>query len=198
MSEFIEARLLDEVANGFQGGPTWYTETVDMKSGVIRRLAVRSRPRYRFSAPYQNISPTKTALVISAFNACQGAARGFRFKDWADYSVTAESIGNTPGANSNPVQLYKSYTFGGTTVSRPIKKPVSGSVTVYSNGVSKAGTLDATTGLFTPTTAWTAAQALTWTGQFDVPVRFSSDELIFDFNTLNALSANIDLEEVFF
>lgn len=198
MAEFIEARLLDEVANGFQGGPTWYTEQVDMRSGVIRRQAVRSRPRYRFIAPYQNISPAKTALVIAAFNACQGAARGFRFKDWADYSATAEAIGNTPGANSNPVQLYKSYTFGGTTVTRPIKKPVSGSVTVYSNGAAKAGTLDATTGLFTPATAWTSGQALTWTGEFDVPVRFSSDDLIFDFNTLNALSANVDLEEVFF
>jgi uncharacterized protein (TIGR02217 family) len=198
MAEFIESRLLDEVANGFAGGPTWYTETVELRSGVIRRRAVRSRPRYRFSAPYQNISPAKCALVIAAFNACQGAARGFRFKDWADYSATAEAIGNTPGANSNPVQLYKSYTFGGTTVTRTIKKPVSGTVTVYSNGVAKAGTLDATTGLFTPTTAWTAGQALTWTGQFDVPVRFSSDELIFDFNTLNALSSNVDLEEIFY
>ena len=197
MPDFIETRLLDEVANGFAGGPTWYTQQVELKSGIVRRTAIRSRPRYRFSAPYQNISPTKTALIIAAFNACQGSAVGFRFKDWADYSVTAESIGTTPGANLTPVQLYKSYTFGSTTVTRPIKKPVSGSVTVYSNGVSKAGTLDTTTGLFTPTTNWTAAQALTWTGEFDVPVRFSSDDLIFDFNTLNALSANIDLEEVF-
>jgi len=197
MPDFIESRLLDEVANGFAGGPTWYTQTVELKSGVIRRTAIRSRPRYRYSASYLNISPAKTALVIAAFNACQGAARGFRFKDWADYSVTAEAIGNTPGANMDPVQLYKSYTFGGTTITRTISKPVSGSVTVYSNGVSKAGTLDTTTGLFTPTTNWTAAQAMTWTGQFDVPVRFSSDDLMFDFNTLNALSANVDLEEVF-
>ena len=195
MPDFIETRLLDEVANGFGGGPTWYTQQVELKSGIVRRTAIRSRPRYRFSAPYQNISPTKTALIIAAFNACQGSAVGFRFKDWADYSVTAHAIGNTPGANMTPVQLYKSYTFGSTTVTRPIKKPVS--ATVYSNGVSKAGTLDTTTGIFTPTTNWTAAQALTWTGEFDVPVRFSSDDLIFDFNTLNALSANIDLEEVF-
>lgn len=198
MAEFIESRLLEDVANGFAGGPTWYTQTVELKSGVVRRTAIRSRPRYRFSAPYQNISPTKAALVIAAFNACQGSARGFRFKDWNDYTATAEALGNTPGANTTPVQLIKSYTFGAETVTRKINKPVSGSVTVYSNGVSKAGTLDATTGLFTPTTAWTAGEALTWTGQFDVPVRFSSDDLILSFNTLNALSSDIELEEVFF
>jgi len=197
MPDFIESRLLDEVANGFQGGPTWYTQTVELKSGVTRRTAIRSRPRYRYSASYQHITPAKTALVISAFNACQGSAVGFRFKDWADYSVTAEPIGDTPGANSDPVQLFKSYTFGGTTITRPIKKPVNGTVTVYQNAIAKTGTLDTTTGIFTPSTAWTASLPLTWTGQFDVPVRFSSDELMFDFNTLNALSSNVDLEEVF-
>lgn len=200
MPEFIESRLLEDVANGFAGGPTWYTQSVELKSGIVRRTAIRSRPRYRFSAPYQNISPTKTALIIAAFNACQGSAVGFRFKDWADYSVTAESIGTTPGANLTPVQLYKSYTFGSTTVTRPIKKPVSATIEQSDGGggwATKAGTFDTTTGIFTPTTNWTAGRALRWTGEFDVPVRFSSDDLIFDFNTLNALSANIDLEEVF-
>lgn len=196
MPDFIESRLLDKLAFGFQGGPTWYTLVTDLQSGVQRRKALRSRPKYRYTLPYQNIDLTDTAAVIAAFNACQGAAVGFRLKDWTDYSVTAQAIGNTPGANLTPVQLYKTYTFGATTVQRPIKKPVSGTVTVYSNGTPKTGTLDTTTGLFTPTTNWTAGQALTWTGEFDVPVRFSSDELVFDLNNPGRLSANIEVEEV--
>ncbi len=80
---------------------------------------------------------------------------------------------------------------------RPIVKPVAGSVTVYANGVAKAGTLDTTTGLFMPTSAWTAADVVTWTGEFDVPVTFASDELIFDYNNFQALTSNIELEEDF-
>jgi len=59
-----------------------------MRSGYIRRNAMRSRPLYRFSAPLKNIRPEDHALVIAAFNACQGMARGFRFKDYADYQAT--------------------------------------------------------------------------------------------------------------
>lgn len=54
---------------------------------------MRSRPKYRFSAPYQNINNANHALVIAAFNACQGSATGFRFKDWGDYQATAEPLG---------------------------------------------------------------------------------------------------------
>lgn len=200
MTDFIEERLLDEVANGFAGGPTWYTQEVELRSGIIRRTAVRSRPRYRYSAPYQHISPAKCQLVVAAFNACQGKARGFRFKDWADYSVVNQALGNTPAADTTPVQLVKTYTFGSQTISRTIKKPVSATVQ-EADGVggwaTKAGTLDTATGLFTPTSAWTAGRALRWTGEFDVPVRFASDDLIFSFNTLNALSADVDIEELF-
>lgn len=210
--------------------------------------------------------------MIAAFNACQGAATGFRFKDWGDYQATAEAIttivshvitgttisasatdnsfndsangfvtagfvvgdrfkttvtGNTTltyvvvsvtagkmivtgavttqaaGASFSittltaSVQLKKTYTLGSQSTSRPIVKPVNGTVTVYSNGVAKAGTLDTVTGLFTPTTAWTAGHAITWTGEFDVPVTFASDDLIFDYNNFQALTSNIELEEDF-
>jgi len=52
MASFIHERLLDCVAYGFQGGPTFYTQKVEMRSGHTRRNAIRSRPKYRFSAPY--------------------------------------------------------------------------------------------------------------------------------------------------
>lgn len=38
---------------------------------------------------------------------------------------------------------------------------------------------------------------VTWTGEFDVPVTFASDDLIFDYNNFQALTSNIELEEDF-
>lgn len=192
---FIESRPLDCLSLGFQGGPTFSTQVVTLRSGAERRNALRAHPRYRFSAPLTNRGLDEHAVIIALYIACQGAAHGFRFKDPADYTATLASLGTTPGANQTPVQLIKTYTTGALSTVRTIRKPVTGTVTVYSNGVAKAGTYSTTTGLFTPTTNWTAGQTLTWSGQFDVPVRFLSDELVFDWTNKEILSATVDLIE---
>lgn len=238
----------------------------------MRRNALRSRPLYRFSAPLQNINPAHHALVIACFNACQGGARGFRFKDWADYSATAEPQGtivshsittttisaassdrsfNDSGAGfigagfvvgdrikttvtgnttltytivsvtaskivvdqpvttqasggtfsistlTASIQIKKNYACGSENTERPIRKPVSGTVTVYANAVAKAGTLDATTGQFAPTSPWIDGDVVTATFEFDVPVMFASDEMIFDYANFNALTTDIELLEDF-
>ena len=77
---------------------------------------------------------------------------------------------------------------------RTIKKPVS--ATVYQAGVPKAGTLDTTTGLFTPTTNWTAGQPLTWTGPFDVAVRFSNDSLPATWDNYQVRTVDVELVEI--
>ena len=272
MASFIEERLLDCVSYGFQGGPTFYTQKVPMRSGVVRRDALRSRPKYRFSAPYNNLGLDNHADVIRAFNACQGSATGFRFKDWSDYqavgepiativshSITASTISAAASDNSfndsgagfvaagfvvgdrlkgtvtgnttytytvltvtttkmvvdkpvvtqiaggsftlstltAAVQLQKTYTLGSQSTLRPIVKPVSGTVTVYADGTPHAGTIDTTTGLFLPTAPWSGGDVITADFEFDVPVMFASDDLIFDYNNFQALTANIELEEDF-
>ncbi len=144
--------------------------------------------------PFSNITPTQYDAVLAAFYAARGALDGFRHKDWLDYAATLESLGNTPGANMTPVQLIKTYTSGAVTYVRTIKKPVS--ATVYSNGVSKAGTLVTSTGLFTPTTNWTAGQALTWTGEFDVAVRFANDYLPATWDNKGVRTVDLELLEI--
>ena len=67
---------------------------------------------------------------------------------------------------------------------------------MYQGGVSKAGTLDTTTGLFTPTTNWTAATALTWTGEFDVPVRFENDTLPASWDNYQVRTVDVELIEI--
>ena len=70
-------------------------------------------------------------------------------------------------------------------------------MTVYLGGVVKSGTYDTTTGLFTPSTNWTAATALTWTGEFDVAVRFASDDLPSQYDNYGAITVSAELVEDF-
>ena len=193
---FLNARLLECVAYGFEGRLTYATTIHPLRSGNESRNATRSNGRWMFSALAQNIQPENYADLLDAFNAMRGSNDSCRFKNWLDYEVTGQSLGNAP-SGSTPVQLVKSSTFGGVTRTKNITKPVAGTVTVYQSGVAKAGTFSTTTGLFTPTTNWTAGQPLTADFQWDVPVRFMSDELPATYDNWRAINVPIDVIEVF-
>lgn len=193
---FIEARLDECVAFGFSIDPAYDTQIIALDNGKEQRNVNRTQALRRFAATYQNFTPTEFAVLLATFHAAAGSAYGFRFKDWSDYQVTLGALGLTPGANLTPVQLVKVYTFGLQSRSRKITKPVAGTVTVYQNGVAKAGTIDTATGLFTPTTNWTAGATVTATFEFDVPVRFESDVMPSEYADRNAITTSCGLVEI--
>ena len=121
---FIETAILDRVAYGFTGGPTFLTTTVELFSGIDSRNAERTRPLYIYNAPYDAIKTADHDTVKSAFIACLGGLHGFRFKDRADYQLTTETIGTAVGGTDETMQLIKTYTFGTESVVRNIIKPV--------------------------------------------------------------------------
>lgn len=194
---FIEARLLDKVAYGFQIGPQFQTRIRTLRNGHERRNRDASSFRWKGSAPYQNIKPEHYETLLGAFLTAGGMADSFRFKNWVDFAAAGQSLGVAPAA-STPVQLVKDYVlFGVARYQRIIQKPVAGTVTVYEDEVAKAGTTDATTGLFTPTDPWTAAAAITADFQFDVPMRFDADWMPMTYSEWQALSGEVPLIEVF-
>jgi uncharacterized protein (TIGR02217 family) len=188
---------------GWQGGPEFNTHVVALQNGNELRNANWSQVRHRYILPLDNIqSDTYLAQLKAAFFAMRGQLNSFLGKDFSDFEATAESLGVAP-SGSTAVQLIKISTFGAATYVRTISKPLVAGFTLYQNGIAKPGTLDPLTGLFTPTTAWTAGQALTWTGEFRVPVRFSSDMLPMTINdkfngsSAYAMTGSIELVEVF-
>jgi uncharacterized protein (TIGR02217 family) len=194
---FIEERLLDCVAYGTSGGPTWLTRRVALKSGIVRRNPRRSRPRYVFNLIYRNIQPEHHVEVINAFNACMGGVHSFRLKDWADFEATDELLDVLGTGAPQSVQLTKTYEFGGQAISRPIRKPVDGTVTLTADGAPLAATIDEETGVATFTAG--SGDILRWSGEFDVPVMFTDDELSFSNEDRGAaglfLTADVTLEE---
>lgn len=194
---FIEQRLLECVAYGTQGGPTWLTRRIGLRNGVIRRNPVRSRPLYRGAIIYRNLQEEDHVEVLNAFNACMGGVHSFRLKDWTDYQAADELLSVLGTGSLQSVQLAKRYTFGPQVVSRPIRKPVTGTVTLTANGSPLVASIDYTTGIAEFTA--TASAVLRWSGEFDVPVMFSDDELAFEMVDRNTdgffLTADVALEE---
>lgn len=196
MTEFIESRLLDKVAYGTESGTEYNTQVVTLRSGMTRRNSRWSAPLDRFSVIYNILRPADRELVVRAFRACRGRAVGFRFKDPLDYTALNEPLGVALGG-SQSLQLVKTYNFGPIAEVRKVSKPVT--VQLYANGVEIGGTVDNTSGLVSFSAA--AGAAMSWSGEFDKPVCFSDDRLMWSLDTREGgvdrlASTSFDLEEI--
>ncbi len=167
---FKEApRFPDRIAFGAVGGPAFNTSIVTVSSGVESRNQnwAESRQEYDVS------SGVKTQADFKAIDAF------FRFKDWLDFRVAIDE-GIVDGLTTTTFQLQKQYESGSDESPRVIKKPIAAGFVLKDSGTTLTlvthYTLDATTGIVTTTAPRTAAD-LTWSGEFDVPVRFDVDKL---------------------
>lgn len=197
MTPFNEARLLDDVMYGSQFGHEYNTRIVTLKSGRESRNGEWELPRGRYSVLYELLSPEDHAIVISTHRACQGALVGFRFKDWADFEADMEVIGDGDGTEQT-FQLVKTYSFGTISAERIITKPVLGTVTIFADGNPIPGaTIDYQTGEVIVDTP--AGAEMSWSGEFDVPVRFLQDQISFQAAAGNNrevyLTSDVDLIE---
>ena len=178
MTSFHDVRFPDAIAYGATGGPEYLTDIVILQSGFEQRNQSWDSARARYDVSTGIKNRTQATEVISFFRARKGRAYGFRFKDWSDYRVIGQLIGAGNGTQT-AFQLTKTYTSGGENETRPLKKPVSGTVKVYKDGVlqSSGVAVDHTTGTVTFAAAPAAGVLITADCEFDVPVRFDTDRL---------------------
>ena len=184
---FHEVRFPDNISRGARGGPERRTQVVALASGDEERNASWADSRRRYDAAYGVRRADDLAAVVAFFEARNGRLYGFRWKDWADYKSCLPSI--TPGRADQALgigdgvrtafQLVKLYVSGAQSWTRTITKPVAGSLLVERNGaaLTTGWTMDATTGIVSFATPPTAGAILKAGFEFDVPVRFDTDEL---------------------
>lgn len=195
---FIEAELLTEcISLGFEGGPEFYTEIITFENGREVRIGRWDQPIHRYNSPYSNKSLEEYEVLRAAHMVARGALKGFLFRDPLNFAATDQPLGSG-AADSAPVQLTRTYSVAGEQFVWVVTKPKAGAVVQqYSGGVwsNKTGTLDTTTGLFTPSSAWIAAAPRRWSGEYFVPVRFESDYFPATYNQMDSTSQTIGLVE---
>jgi uncharacterized protein (TIGR02217 family) len=170
---FHEVRFPLDYAQGVSGGPMYSTRVTVVDSGDEQRVQMWSNGRLSFDIGYTD-DPTGMAVVIAFFRARKGRTFGFRLRDWSDYQASAEPLVAGP-----TMQLQKTYVDAFNAEVRTIKKPCNdGSFVLFDNGSPTAATVDWTTGIVTPT-VYNAGHTYSWSGNFDVPVRFDVDKLVY-------------------
>lgn len=186
---FHEVRFPGAISFGSTGGVERRTEVVALVNGYEHRNTPWEQSRRRYDAGLGVRSLDDLAEVLAFFEARRGRLNGFRWKDWMDHksglpsaapSVFDQAIGVGDGT-ATQFELIKVYSPGTNEFRRRITKPVAGTVQVAVDGVVQAEgtefTVDTTTGLITFAVAPAAGTTVTAGFEFDVPVRFDTDEV---------------------
>ena len=208
---FHEVRFPTSVSRGATGGPERRTDVVTLVSGFEERNSRWADSRRSYNAGYGIRSIDDLHAVIAFFEERRGRLHAFRWKDHADFkscapsqtpSATDQIIGTGDGTTSR-FALSKLYGGSHAPYRRAIRKPVAGSILIAVNGTLRSagvhyaadttqGTIDFLTGSFP-----VASAVVTAGFEFDVPVRFDTDKLEVNLQSLEHGSIpNIPIVEV--
>lgn len=183
---FHDVRLPEDVEKGAKGGPRFKTDILDLASGREKRNIAWQYTRGEWDLSYGMDTKSNHEAVLAFWYARQGRAHSFRFKDWTDYQIGTDSLDlpqeiATGDGSTTSFQIVRRYTSGTYTFSRPVTRPVAGTVRVFLDDVEQLSgwTVDVDTGLITFSSAPTASpdQSIGVVCEFDVPVRFDIDFL---------------------
>ncbi len=193
MGNYIDHRISAQVSREFRRVVTGKTDIVTLASGRERRNAAWAFKKMQYTATFNMLSAVAQAEVVSAFYAANAQLLLFRFRDYGDCQVTASPLNTASVVGTrSPVQLTKRYTFGSTIADRKIQAVSTCMVSM--DGTPVAGAFDGALGTFVPAANW-GADACTWSGTFDVWVRFNSDELDVTMTNLDVSTADVSLIE---
>jgi uncharacterized protein (TIGR02217 family) len=186
---FHEVRFPANLSFGSAGGPERRTEIVTLANGFEERNSPWEHSRRRYDAGAGLRSLNDVELLIAFFEARTGQLHGFRWKDWSDHKSCAPLSAPAPDDQliaigdgvTTVFQLQKTYLSGLQSYTRPIRKPVAGTIVVAVAGDQKIESLEFTvnpeTGELTFVLPPDLGTRITAGFEFDVPVRFDTDSI---------------------
>lgn len=186
---FHEIRFPANLSFGSTGGPERRTDIVTLANGFEERNTPWAHSRRRYDAGLGMRSLSDVEALLAFFEARRGQLFGFRWKDWADYRSgpvlelpqTDDQVIGTGDGQVTEFQIVKTYRSGQQTYTRPISKPVLGSVKVALQGDDQIDAVDyavdTDTGIVRFFEAPEPGATVTAGYEFDVPVRFDTDTI---------------------
>ena len=177
---FNNIRFPDDISTEFKKIINFNTEINTSKNLNEQRIKLLDYCYNVYEIDYKNLTSKNLEKIISFFSLVKGRYSSFRFKDWLDYKVSDQIIGIY--SDSNEFQLIKNYSIDSShnqIYTRTITKPVEDTVKVYVNNIENDNfTIDNATGILTIKSKLSEGDIITASFEFDVHVRFFSDELV--------------------
>jgi uncharacterized protein (TIGR02217 family) len=159
--------------------PLWSVTAVGVGGGATQRMSWWSDALRKFEFDLGTITLANYILFEKHFNGRRAGTRSWPFLDRSNYKATVEAFGTGDGSTV-AFQLKKDDGDSGNAYLREIYKPKTGTVTIFDNAatVNPANySINYATGIVTFNVAPVSAHALTWTGEFYVPVTYMMNEI---------------------
>lgn len=197
---FHPVRFPLDIALQSSGGPTRQTDIVTLASGHEERNQRWQHSRRRYDAAYGIKSKSDMLAALAFFEERRGRFHSFLWRDGLDFSTAAagqavsdldQEIATADGSQAQ-FQLIKTYGSTYDPYDRPISKPVSASLVLALDGITENSAnyaLNETTGIVDFLSPPAAGVNITAGFEFDVHVRFDTDEMQVDLSGFD--SANI-------
>lgn len=175
---------------GWEGGPEFKTDIVQMANKAEKRGAKWSQSRFFASLPFVNISPELYGYILDMFEDRMGMWGCFLYRNPLRHTVEGAEFGVGDGATTE-FQLAATTEVGGRSRRQnvyAIYEPdpdwsgdaLPSDVTIYVNGApTTAVTIDHDRGKVVFDSAPANGAVLTWDGSFSHWVRFNNDRLPF-------------------
>ena len=188
MSSFHDVSFPLPLAFGASGGPVRQTEIITLASGHEQRNATQANSRRRYDAGVGIKSLEDMQTLIAFFEARRGQLYGFRFRDPMDHHADGE-IGIGDGITTE-FQLSKTYADTAGSWQRTLTKPKPGSVTVKLDAIPiSTFSVNNTKGKIAFNAAPASGVVVFANFEFDVPVRFDTEQLTTSIESFGAAGA---------
>lgn len=178
---FYNAKFPENMSIFFEKSINFNTEINKTKNFTEQRITLNNDCYNTYTLNYNNLTHYNLEEIVSFFNIVKGRYSTFRFKDWSDYKVINQLIDSYNGLNN--FQLKKTYSINlldNTQVfyTKNITKPVKDKVKIYINSIETTNfTMDYNTGIFNINNTLSENDIISADFEFDINVRFFSDEL---------------------
>jgi len=169
------------IAFGAQRRGGWKTSIARSTSGRESANQEWSRTRYSFDVSFSVRTSADYEAIVDHFHSVRGRFKHFPFTDVLDYRVDTTN-GVLIDEGSSGYQLAKRYGAAPDNYDRIITRPRDVAVfrtrTAVTTDITADCTIDTTTGLVDPDPGIViGGDTLAWSGEFDIPCRYDTDEL---------------------
>ncbi len=196
---FHDIQFPNKIAFGAIGGPRFKNEVFATAGGHETRFANWLRVKAHWDVAHGLKDFDDLVELHTFFRARRGRAYGFRFRDWSDFvaqeGASPTGTGIQFGASDlNPLNVqdggnttffltkwYPSTVIDPDPASirfvRRITRPIAGTISIWLDGSPLGFTLGLL-GQVNLSAAPGPSQVLSWDGEFDLPVRFGTDQMM--------------------
>ena len=173
---YLNIEFPRRIALGAVRSPWWATSIAQTQAGFEQRNGDWTNARHEYDVSLAVRDASDYTEVLAHFHQARGQLHSFGFKDFLDYRVE-QSNGVLLPLGGGIWQLAKQYGAGDAAYVRPITRPAG--VVVYVSGVPESFPIDLTTGRVDlgGESPQPAPDALAWSGQFLVPVRYGIERM---------------------